>query len=28
LGPPETARREHGILPGRSRDVKRFQAFA
>src|SRR5439155_26450538 len=28
LGPRKSFRREHGILPGRCRDVKRFQAFA
>src|SRR5437773_8187520 len=28
LGPRKAFRREHGILPGRCRDVKRFQAFA
>src|SRR5207244_2575100 len=27
LGAPEAPRREHGILPGRSSGVKRFQAF-
>src|SRR5436190_22328977 len=28
LGPRKAFRREHGILPGRCGDVKRFQAFA
>jgi len=28
LGPRKAFRREHGILPGRCCDVKRFHAFA